>query len=252
MCELYAVTANRRITVNNTLKTFFSHSEEHRNGWGFYLKDADRELLVKEHIKANDSQKLKEILSEKIDTRLCIGHIRYATIGSVSDFNAHPFTGVDKYGRKWVLFHNGTIFDAPVLEKYHARQEGETDSERILLYVLDRMNQMDADNPEDRMRLIEDVIAKVVPGNKLNLMIYDGEYLYVHKNEPGTLHSKNTSEGIIFSTHPLDEGHWIEAPLNCLQVFKDGELVYEGRRHDQTYIYDPEKMKLIYMAYAEL
>ena len=39
MCELYAVTAKRKITVNDTLKTFYSHSEEHKNGWGIYLKD---------------------------------------------------------------------------------------------------------------------------------------------------------------------------------------------------------------------
>ena len=39
MCELFAVTAKRKITVNDTLKTFYSHSEEHKNGWGIYLKD---------------------------------------------------------------------------------------------------------------------------------------------------------------------------------------------------------------------
>lgn len=252
MCELYAVTGRHKITVNDTLKTFFSHSEEHRNGWGLYLHDEDRELLVKEELKANDSALLKTILSERIETRLAVAHIRYATIGDVCVSNSHPFTGLDRYGRKWVLFHNGTIFDAPVLDKYHYVQEGSTDSERILLYLIDRMNGLDADAPGDRMRLVEDVIANVVNGNKLNLMIHDGEYLYVHKNEPGTLYSKTTPDGIMFSTHPLDDGHWIEVPVNCLQVYEGGLLVYEGRRHDYTYIHDEEKMKHVYMAYAGL
>ena len=151
-----------------------------------------------------------------------------------------------------MLCHNGTLFDAPELDKYHYIQEGSTDSERLFLYLLERMNGLDVAEPEDRMRLIEDVIAKVVPGNKVNLMIYDGEFLYVHKNEPGTLHANTTEDGIMFSTHPLDDGHWVEVPTNCLQVYREGELVYEGRRHDYTYIYDPEKMKVVYMAYANL
>lgn len=252
MCELFAVTAKRRITVNDTLKTFFSHSEEHRNGWGLYIDDDDLELLVKEEIRAIDSLRLRSILSESIDTRLCLAHIRYATIGDVSVNNSHPFTGNDKYGRKWVLFHNGTIFDAPVLEKYHYIQEGSTDSERILLYLIDRVNQLDAGDPEDRMRLVEDIIDKIVPGNKLNLLIYDGKYLYVHKNEQSTLYVKKLNDGIMLSTHPLDDGHWTEIPLNCLQVYEEGTLVYEGKRHEHTYIHDPEKMKLVYMSYASL
>jgi glutamine amidotransferase len=252
MCELFAVTAKRKITVNDTLKTFYSHSEEHKNGWGLYLKDDTFEIIVKEYLKASDSTYLHALLDQKLETKLCIGHIRSATVGEVSDNNSHPFTGIDKFGRQWVLCHNGTLFDAPVLDKYYYVQDGSTDSERLLLYLIERVNSMDVADAEDRMRLIEHVIAKVVPGNKLNLMLYDGQYLYVHKNEPGTLYMRKIEDGIMFATHPLDDGHWMEFPTNCLQVYKEGDLVYEGRRHDYTYIYDPEKMKAIFMAYANL
>ena len=207
MCELFAVTAKRKITVNDTLKTFYSHSEEHKNGWGLYLKDDTFEIIVKEYLKASDSTYLHALLDQKLATKLCIGHIRSATVGEVSDNNAHPFTGIDKFGRQWVLCHNGTLFDAPVLDKYYYVQDGSTDSERLLLYLLESVNSMDVADAEDRMRLIEDVIAKVVPGNKVNLMIFDGEFLYVHKNEPETLHEKTTSDGILFQTHQLDDGH---------------------------------------------
>ena len=63
---------------------------------------------------------------------------------------------------------------------------------------------------------------------------------------------KKIEDGIMFATHPLDDGHWMEFPLNVLNVFRDGKLVYEGRRHEHTYTYDPEKIKAIYMAYATL
>ena len=252
MCELFAVTAKKKATVNGLLKTFFSHSEEHHNGWGLYLKDRERELFVKEHIKALDSVYLKSLLKEEISTTLCVAHIRNATIGDVSDKNTHPFVGTDKFGRQWVLCHNGTIFDSQVLNDYHYLQEGSTDSERLFLYLIDRINKAEAEDAASRMRVVEDVIEKTVPGNKLNLVIYDGEFLYVHKNEAGTLHFKETENGKIFSTHPLDEDHWFELPQNCLHVYKEGTLVYEGRQRLYTYIYDPEKMKVIYMAYANL
>lgn len=252
MCELFAVTANRRITVNKPLEAFFSHSEEHRNGWGIYLKDEDRELLYKEQLKASDSEYLERLLKDEIRTKLCLGHIRSATIGDVSDVNSHPFIGLDRYGRQWVLCHNGTIFEASVLDKYHKMQEGSTDSERLFLYILDRINNLDTSDAQDRMRLIEDVIARVVPGNKLNLIIYDGELLYVHKNEMKTLYSKKIDDGLMFSTQPLDDGKWTEVPSNCLHVYRGPELVYEGQRHEHTYVYDPEKMKVVFMAYASL
>ena len=62
MCELYALTAKRKITVNDTLKTFYSHSEEHKNGWGIYLKDDSSEIIVKEYLKASDSTYLHALL----------------------------------------------------------------------------------------------------------------------------------------------------------------------------------------------
>ena len=94
MCELFAVTAKRKTAVGDTLKTFFSHSEEHRHGWGLYTRDGADELMVKEGVKASDSPRLKSILSEDIETRLCIAHIRYATIGEVCVSNSHPFTAL--------------------------------------------------------------------------------------------------------------------------------------------------------------
>ena len=43
MCELFGITANRRVKINDFLKRFFEHSKEHRNGWGLAFLDVDRE-----------------------------------------------------------------------------------------------------------------------------------------------------------------------------------------------------------------
>ena len=140
MCELFGITANRKIRINSLLKKFFEHSVEHRNGWGLAFLDDYSVSVEKEPVRAIDSLYLKSRLTGKIDTSRFMAHIRRATVGDVCFDNTHPFIKRDEAGRTWVLVHNGTIFESPYLDQYHHRQNGSTDSERILLYIVDQMN----------------------------------------------------------------------------------------------------------------
>ena len=128
MCELFGVTANRKIQINDLLKIFFNHSVEHRNGWGLAFLDDYSVSIEKEPIRAKDSLYLRNRLTGKIKTGRFMAHIRKATVGDISFDNTHPFIKRDEAGRTWVLVHNGTIFDAPVLSKYHYSKDGSTDS----------------------------------------------------------------------------------------------------------------------------
>ena len=171
--------------------------------------------------------------------------------------NTHPFTKRDESGRTWVLVHNGTIFESPILSAYQYNQHGNTDSERILLYIVDHVNkhyfnEMNSFDANDRIRLIDQLVMRIAPENKVNIMLYDGDYFYVHKNEEGTLFRSERAGSVIFSTHPLSLEGWEEVPQNQLLVYKDGELVYEGERHEYSYVHDDEKMKLMYLEYAGL
>lgn len=257
MCELLGVTANTKIKMNELFKTFFSHSTEHRNGWGLVLLDDDKFSIDKEPEKAIDSLYLKNKLKDPIETARCIAHIRKATIGEVNVHNTHPFWKNDDSGRRWVLAHNGTIFESEALTPYQYIQEGTTDSERILLYIVDEINKLyqkkhDLLNEKERIGIVEQSIKTIVPGNKLNLLIFDGDLLYVHKNEAGTLYKRKLKEGLIFSTQPLDENEWHESPQNQLMVYKNGDLIYTGQKHDSTYIHNEERMKLLYFTYSGL
>ena len=257
MCELMGLSANKRIRINEELRTFYSHSVNHHNGWGLAILDADPVFACKEADRALDSPNLKKILACDITTSSCIAHIRRATIGEINVKNSHPFTGVDASGRRWILAHNGTIFDSDVLAPYQHMQEGTTDSERILLYIVDLAGRhYRADGPlfnaNRRIRMVDEAIKAITPGNKVNLLIHDGEYLYVHKNQAGTLHMKRDEAGVLFSTQPLDDGAWEEFPQNQLMVYIDGRPVYAGEPHGNTYIHDEEKMKILYFAYSGL
>ncbi len=257
MCELFGVTAKNRIKVTGLLDTFFSHSADHRNGWGLVYLDVPPAIIHKEPQRATNSRTLRELLEKDTETAACIAHIRKATIGEEHSRNTHPFEGTDESGRRWTLAHNGTVFDADILAPYQYKQKGETDSERILLYIIDEVNKNTSEGNSEasdisRFKVVEEAVKKLAHGNKLNLLIHDGEYLYVHKNEAGTLFKKEGKDTTYFATVPLEEEGWTEFPGNRLSVYKDGRSVYIGEEHENTYVHNEENMKLLYLAFSGL
>ena len=213
MCELLGVTAKRKIIMNDLLATFFSHSVDHRNGWGLAVLDTDPVTIDREPVMASSSLYLKDRLLGTIETSKCIGHIRFATIGGDSIKNTHPFARYDISGRQWVLAHNGTIFDYPPLNPYIQKQVGDTDSERVFLFLMDRLNAAQERKGsrlvfEERFELFDNIICDMAKGNKLNLLFSDGKYLYAHTNCRGTLYYLTKNNATILSTHPLSEEAW--------------------------------------------
>lgn len=245
MCELLGVSSRKRIKVTPYLKEFFSHSEKHNHGWGMALFYGDAVSMEKEAICANQSNYLKGRLAHDLYIDNMIAHIRLASVGRMFYENTHPFVKHDSSGRSWTLAHNGTIFYSPKLDEYKDRQEGQTDSERILYYIVDEVNKQQyqlghALSADERFALLEQLICDLSARNKLNLLIWDGEYMYVHTNYRGTLHLLQDEGTTLFSTLPLDQGDWQPVPFLTLQVYRQGQLVHQGTALSQEY-FDPEK-----------
>lgn len=256
MCELFGISANKKILLNTALKEFFSHSEEHPHGWGMAILD-NNISIEKEPEKASRSKYLKYRLEVPVNSSRLFAHIRKATIGELNFNNCHPFVKSDDSGRKWTLAHNGTIFNSEILAEYQSLQEGNTDSERVLLYIIDKINEKLKENNgclenEVRIEFVEKLIKKLAKGNKLNLLIYDEEYMYVHKNQEGTLYLKNNEDYTMFSTRPLDSDTWKNVPINRLMVYKDGKNIYTGKKHNHTYVFDEEHYKFLFVHYSTL
>ena len=245
MCELLGLSSRKRIKVTPYLKEFFSHSEKHNHGWGMALFYGDAVSMEKEAICANQSNYLKGRLAHDLFIDNMIAHIRLASVGRMFYENTHPFVKHDSSGRSWTLAHNGTIFYSPKLDEYKERQEGQTDSERILYYIVDEVNKQQyllghALSADERFALLKNLICDLSARNKLNLLIWDGEYMYVHTNYRGTLFMKQDDQSIIFATVSLDNGNWQPVPFLTLQVFHQGSLAYQGTALSQEY-FDPEK-----------
>ena len=246
MCELLGLSSRKKITVNSYLREFFSHSDIHCHGWGLALFYQQAVSMEKEAICGNQSLYLRQRIAHPIVIDNMIAHIRLASVGRMFYENCHPFVKHDNRGRSWTLAHNGTIFQGPQLEMFKSVQEGQTDSECILYYIIDEVNKKQDElgwplTPEERFRLLDELVTRLSVGNKLNLLVWDGEYMYVHTNYQGTLHMlQKDADTLWFSTRPLDDAPWQAVPFLRLFVFREGRLVFQGEGGSQEY-FDPEK-----------
>lgn len=254
MCELFGVTSFNSIPVRELLTTFFSHADRNPDGWGiafFYEKEV---LLEKQEISALKSGYLKARLPMYTGAKEMIAHIRLATKGHIEYENTHPFICRDNTGRNWTFAHNGTIFENAEVDRMFYEQKGQTDSERILLYIIKRMNMRypETKSAAFRFRLLEEIVKEITPENKVNLLLYDGEIMYVHSNYRNSLYMKQGDSSFVFSTKPLDSERWEPVPLNTLLGFSAGSLLYTGQKHPNEFFDKPEKTRHLYLDYSAL
>ena len=240
MCELFCFNSKNQKELNNYLDVFYSHCDLHPHGWGL----TDMNKIVKEPVKATYSTKLQRILSKPIKGKNIFAHIRLATVGDIIYENCHPFTKTDNSGRKWTLMHNGTVFDCGELDRYASYIKGNTDSEKILYYIIDKINKNNCVTDEKRISVIEEIVFKLSQNNKLNLMLFDGEVMYVHTNFKDSMHVFEKKNEVIISTKPLSEdGQWKALELNKLYCLKEGNIIYKSRDHGNEFKFNDEHLK---------
>ena len=257
MCELFGVSSPENIILNDSLRKFFSNGNEHPNGWGMAFFYSDSVSVEKQPENSVRSGYLRQRLRARIEADNMIAHIRLATKGCMEYENTHPFVMRDNLGRAWTLAHNGTIFECDVLNKFAVLQHGQTDSERILMYIIERVNvaqdaKKRALSQAERFSLLEEILTEITPDNKVNILIYDGELLYAHSNFKGSLHYCRDGAAVIISTRALDFRDWQLMPLNTLLAFERGGLKFRGTDHGHEYFLNEEQMKLLFLDYAAL
>ena len=253
MCELFGISSTKKVRVNEYLKEFFSHSVEHPHGWGMAAFYEGVASIEKEPIQALKSSYLKERLRHKIEVSTMIAHIRLATVGSMDYENCHPFVRQDNYGRRWTLAHNGTMFDAPALNPYFYGQEGQTDSERLLYYFIDKINKKQKSlrrrlTEQKRVEVFDGLIGGIAAGNKTNLLFYDGSVMYVHTNYRDSLYYATEQDAVLFATVPLsDKQEWKAVPFMRLMAWRDGRHLYTGHKHGHEYKDNAKDMQFLFL-----
>lgn len=255
MCELFAANLQHPQALNSQLSTFFGDATMHPHGWGLAVRESDNALVLhKEARRATDSRLLKSLLSEPVEASHVLAHIRYATAGHVSYHNTHPFVGTDAEGTNWAFIHNGSIFHQDLIRPYTCKARGQSDSERVLLYLLDAINGANRDaapGPNTRFDALSHAFAMLSRGNKLNVILDDGTYTYVHTNtEDTTLYYQESQDGLLFCTRPLDEQGWQPVPKCRLLAYRDGRLVQEAAPLSTPYHFDQSQLDAFLLANA--
>ena len=251
MCEIFCFNSNTPKQVNECLECFYNHSEDHPHGWGLATMQSDEFVIQKEPIKAACSQHLKDILSNPIVGKNIFAHIRLATVGEIISPNCHPFIEADDNNRSWMLIHNGTIFDYPELDKYRDKENGDTDSERILLYIIDKINEFENAKGapatiKERFSLLTEILSDLSKNNKLNIMIYDGDLTYIHSNMRKSLYYLKSDDGFLVASTPVnDDDGWMEVELNKVFALIDGNIIFESEAHDNEFVFTEYHEKLM-------
>ena len=249
MCEIFCFNSDKPKQVNQCLECFYNHSDEHPHGWGLANMQPDDSIINKEPVKASCSEHLKNILSSPVVGKNVFAHIRLATVGEIISPNCHPFIEADDNNRSWMLIHNGTVFHYPELDKYVEKENGDTDSERILLYIIDKVNEFEHSKGapstiKERFNLLTNIVADLACGNKLNLMIYDGDLTYIHSNMKDSLYYLKNDDGFLIASTPLDDDeNWQHVELNKLFGLIDGNIIFESEEHDNEFFFTDEHLK---------
>ena len=105
---------------------------------------------------------------------------------------------------------------------------------------------------EERFALLNRIILEIAPENKLNLLIFDGEIMYVHTNYKDSLYRCRKDTAIVMATRPLDRDKWKNVPMNQLLAYEDGKLIYTGTKHEYEFVDSEEKMHMLFLDFANL
>ena len=231
MCEILAVNAARSVRANDHLHEFFPDSVWHPHGWGLAWRDGGKVRLHKEPVRAIDSELLARLLEADICSSMLVAHIRNATRGAMAYENCHPFLVGDATGRTWIVAHNGTVLSDALIEPFRAVQEGTTDSERLALFLMSRIDEAVATkggslSPDERFTVLDKAIVDLAPGNKLNLVLDDGELTYVHTNTSrASLYHRLGAGQALLCSRPIGDG-WQPIPSCQLVAYRDGEVTH--------------------------
>lgn len=172
-----------------------SRNISNSQGWGIGFYQNNRAFIQKRASSASFDFNFK-FLTDFIETSTMIAHIRDATIGEISDHNAHPFIY-----NNWIFAHNGTIggFDLirpTILQKIGAELAfeimGSTDSEYMFYLFISKLKKKfnDLDSPEietvDVKNALQETVREIntlganvgitIP-NKINTIVTNGKIM---------------------------------------------------------------------------
>lgn len=193
MCELFGMSSSVAVEVKYSLHEFAKHGgllHQNKSGWGIAYHEGKEAVLLKEPAPASDSPLVGFIESHPLSTNCAIAHVRYATAGSPSFANTHPFIR-ELGGQRHMFAHNGSlpsIWSKISLKSGRFLPVGETDSEYAFCLLLEGLMPLwkQGKEPpplEERLEIISQVARELRSLGQINFLYSDGETLFVHSHQ---------------------------------------------------------------------
>ncbi len=254
MCELLGLNFNEKVSSTFSFRGFRNRGEYNPSGWGIaYYKNLNAQI-IKEPISSTISTMAESFIRKNsVKSKFFISHVRFATKGGENLKNTHPFKRELK-GIDYVFAHNGTIRDFKEFELGKFYPDGETDSEHIFCYLMEKISAKNISiwNKADFDWLHEQLL-KINSNGSLNCLMSDGEHLFCYRDKDGwrdlnyvfrkapfevvrlidedfeinlAEEKRPTQRGFIVATDPLTNESWMKILKGNLMVFKDGDIVY--------------------------
>jgi len=188
------------------------------DSWGVAAKSA-KKFIVEKHVGKIGNSKLNRVL-HSLNSRLSIGHTRWATHGGVTDKNAHPH--LDCTGEIAVV-HNGIIENFEEIKKKLLKKGhkfiSETDTEVLPHLIEENMKKEGfASSVRDAFNALKGLNAIVVASSVASEIIAakNGSPLIIGKTD-GNLFISSDASGILNHT-------------NDLIFLKDNEMAILGKK----------------------
>jgi predicted glutamine amidotransferase len=220
MCELLGVSVVPAARLGIYFHEFRSRAADNREGWGLAWWSGGEAVVRKEALAAHESEVAARLADDHPAREMFIAHVRAATVGALTDSNAHPFRA-RALGRDWVFAHNGTVLDLDRLDSGGFEPDGETDSEQAFHHLLTRIERRA--RGEAVASLPDEVLAAEVLAagrelserdSRVNFLLSDGTTLYAYHDGHKTLHvleahAPGGARRVVVASVPLtDEPGW--------------------------------------------
>lgn len=244
MCRLIAMFADRETPAAGPLvldphallaqSSQDGRGERHPDGWGIGWYASGRPMIVRNTLPAAEDPKFAAT-ARNCHSRIVLGHVRQASVGSTTLANTHPFA----LG-PWMFCHNGTITGFATLEQELAAEtspellihrRGSTDSELGFLWLLTRLLPPDGHDQalSEPLSAVAEKLAGLLPEldercrkaepaetPRLNFVLTDGHALLATRwNHSLNWQLRELAGGgraVLLASEPTTDDAWREIP----------------------------------------
>lgn len=157
-------------------------SEGHKDGWGIVAYAEGKPFLYARNCRdASKDPKYSETVEGLKNKKfnILISHLRKASIGLRNTNNTHPFAcGCFSFCQ------NGTVLESkkiPLSAKFKKKVKGNSDSEGIFAYILQRLNEKKKTDTETISKAIDksvEYIRKNLDYTAMNIVFSDGKIIW--------------------------------------------------------------------------